>query len=170
MQKKYDNKIVSTLIFSLCLVSVLFVISFIFNFLGGFELKPPETFDKILGEAHNIVLNDYGSQSVGFVFSGKSLPGDKIKQNIQIKLPKLNLEGYSLRAKAYVGQSDASSNAKFLGFDSWENNSDGYYYYNRDIEKMQEIGLCTEVVLPENMSLKSNVYYVLIFTVELVKI
>lgn len=170
MQKKYDKKIVSTLAFSLCLVSLLFVISFVFNFFGGFELKPPETYDMILGENSSIVFNDYGSQSVGFVFSGKSLPGDTIQQNVQIKLPKLNLEGYALRAKAFVGRSDANSNADFLGFDSWEKQSDGYYYYNNNIEKMQEVGLCSEVVLPLNMPLKSNIKYVLIFTAELIKV
>ena len=169
MQKKYDKKFVSTLVFALCLVSVLFAISFCFNFFGGFELKSPETFENILGEDINFVMNDYGSQSVGLIFSGKSLPGDKIKQKIQIKLPNLNLDGYALRVKSYVGQSDANSNSDLLGFEFWEKQTDGYYYYTNKLEKLQEVGVCTELVLSEQMSLKSNVNYVLIFSAELIK-
>lgn len=170
MQKKYDKKVVSTLAFSLGVVSILFAISFCFNFFGGFELKPTETFDKILGENISVEMTDYGSQSVGLIFSGKSLPGDKIKQSIQIKMPNLDLSQYKLRAKAYVGHSDNSTNVELLGFGFWERGEDGYYYYKNNPQKLQEIGVCTDIVLPQNISLKSNVNYVLIFTVELISV
>ena len=169
MQKKYDKKVVSTLAFALGLVSILFVISFGFNFFGGFELKPAETFDKVLGEDVGVEMLDYGSQSVGLVFSGKSLPVDKIKQNIQVKMPNKNLSGYKLRVKAYVGHSSAETNIDMLGFWGWEKQQDGYYYYKNNIEKLQEIGVCTDIILPQNLSLKSNINYVLIVTAELVE-
>ena len=168
MQKKYDKKVVSTLAFALGVVSILFAISFCFNFFGGFELKPPEGFDKVLGEDVNIEMTGYGSQSVGLVFSGKSLPGDRIKQSVQIKMPNLDLSQYKLRVKAYVGHSENSTSAQLLGFGFWDKNENGYYYYNQDLQKYQEIGACTDIVLPQNISLKSNVNYVLIFTAELV--
>ena len=169
MKKSYNGKVVSNLIFLIGLVSIAFVISFSFNFFGGFELKNPEQFELILGEDVCVVMNDYGSQSVSLAFSGKSLPQDKIKQRVQVKLPNLSLDGYVLRVKAYVGQSSRNTNVEFSGFNGWEANEiNGYYYFTQDITKLQEIGVCSEIVLPENISLNSNVYYSLIFTAELV--
>lgn len=167
--KKNTNKTTANLIFVICVLSLCFVASFVLNFFGGFDMKPAEEFDMVLGENLSLKLDGYGSQSAVLMFSGKSLPGDSVKQSVQVKLPNLELDNYTLRAKAYVGQSTAFTNVTISGFLSWElNEQDGYYYYQEEITKLQEIGVCTDITLPTNITLKSNINYALIFTVELI--
>ena len=79
------------------------------------------------------------------------------------------MQNYLFRVKAYIGQSNKQNNITMLGFGYWEKNlQDGYYYFKNELTNLQEIGVCTSLILPQNLSLKSNVNYSLIFTAELV--
>ena len=57
---------------------------------------------------------------------------------------------------------------QIFGFDGWElNEQKSYYNYNNGFFKNQTIGLCDEIKLGENLSLKSNIIYFMNVTVEL---
>lgn len=169
MKKSYSKQFVSNLVFALVLVSAFFIISFILNFFGGFSVRIPERFDLMLGEDAVINMQNYGSQSISLQFSGKSLPGQTIMQNVQVKLPNLDLSNHTVRIKAYVGDGASFQMAELGGFDFWEHNEeDGYYYFLDDITSLQEIGICTFVVLPQNISLNPNFVYSFIVSSELV--
>ena len=136
------------------------------NFFGGFYVRTPQSFDLSLGESVMIKMYGSGSQSVALGFSGKSIPGEKVMQKVLVKMPNIDLQSYYLRVKSYVGESDS---AQMEGFDLWEKSEDGYYYYQGSVVQFQEIGICTSVKIPENISLKPNMSYCFIFTVELLE-
>lgn len=160
-KKMEDNK--KNYIFSIVVLSVVLCISLVYNFLGGFNFDNYLKFTYEVGDDAVLKLNGIGAESQAFAIDGTSLPGDTIKQKIQVVLPDMDTTNMILRVKIVL-------NNKYLvisGFNSWEANlDDNYYYFTGEMYKNQTLGVCSEITLNEDLSLKKDCVYFMTFVVE----
>ena len=164
-KKNKQNNDKKNYIFSIVVLSIVLCISLVYNFLGGFDFENNITHSISVGDDCNIIFNNIGAQGLAIAIEGTAIPGDTFRQKIQVVLPDLEVENKKLRAKMTIND----VYMQFEGFVSWElNPDDNYYYFNDDIYKSQNLGLCSKITLPQDISLNKNVIYYIIVVVELV--
>ncbi|MBO5884524.1 MAG: hypothetical protein J6Q51_01880 [Clostridia bacterium] len=164
MDNKKNNDNTKNYIFAITVLSVLLALSLTYNFLGGFSFRNTLKNSFVVGDDYLIKMDEIGSKTVSFAVDGASLPGTVIKHKIQVVLPNLEVDNLILRAKITIN----NEMVQIFGFDGWElNEQKSYYNYNNGFFKNQTIGLCDEIKLGENLSLKSNIIYFMNVTVEL---
>lgn len=158
------KKIKRNYIFAICILSLLLILSVVYNFMGGFKYDNLVELNNVVGDNIEIKLNGIGAESKAVALSGASLPNDVIKQNIQITLPNIDTTNLVLRAKIVLDD----NYLKIYGFNSWQiNESDNYYYFDAEIYKNQTVGLSSEIQLKEDLSLDKNKIYFINIVVEL---
>lgn len=161
---KKAKKIITILASLIVILSVAVAISIIYNFNGGFYFSRVVQFAKILGEEQTINVDGEGSFVTACNFAGTTLLGDDLSQQINVKTS--NIEApLLLRAKVELVGFKQQNNIIF-GFTNWEQNEDGYIYFNQTIDANEQIGLCKYVRLDKNNNLQSNQNYILVFVVE----
>lgn len=164
MDKKEQSVDVKNYIFAIVVLSVLFILSLIYNFLGGFAFRNTVKNNFVVGDDYILKLDGIGSNTVSFALDGSSLPGNVIKQKIQVVLPDFDTKNLILRAKITINEEII----EMSGFEDWVlNEQKTYYIFKNEFFKNQTIGLCDEVKIKESLSLKSNVVYYMNVTIEL---
>ncbi len=165
LQKKMKNKSKNVIYISVIVIlSIVCLISIIYNFSGGFYYGRVVEYQKILGEEQTITISGQGSFVTASNFSGTTLLNDDIKQEIFLKTSNINVPLF-LRAKIeLVGA--ATQNNLMYGYTNWVSGEDGYLYLNQTIGSNEKIGLCKYVRLSENNKLETNINYILTFIVE----
>jgi len=160
--KSNQKKIYISIIIILSIISV---VSIVYNFLGGFYHSRISEYYTVLGEEKTIEIDNIGSFSQAFNFSGTTLTGDNITQKVMIQTKNL-AKPLKLRAKGFInGFTD--DNTKLLGFTNWEYRAnDEYIYFNQEISSNEKIGLCKYININKKLRLEHNLNYVLIITVE----
>lgn len=151
-------------IFAIVVLSILLILSLVYNFLGGFAFRNYNKNNLVVGDDYTIKLDGLGASSVSFSLDGSSLPGDRIKQKLQIVIPDIDTKNLILRAKVTLNDNIIEIN----GFDFWElDEQKKYYNFKNEFFKNQTIGLCDEIKLKQDISLKPNIVYYVNVTVEL---
>ncbi|MBE7074986.1 MAG: hypothetical protein E7376_03310 [Clostridiales bacterium] len=161
---KKQKLLIGTLISVIVFLSIVCVISIIYNFYGGFYFSRVVEYDKILGQEQTIEVTGEGSFAVACNFSGTILLDDDIRQDINIKSLNLTQNLY-LRAKVVLVGAKEQDN-KIFGVTNWEEKNDEYIYFNQTISANEKIGMCKYVRLSQNLILDTNKNYILIFIVE----
>ena len=163
MKGKESGKIVPTLVAVIILVSLIAIVSIIYNFLGGFYYCRVISFNKVLGEEQTIEISGEGAYVSACNFSGSLVVGANIKQLAYVQIGE-TAGGLYLRAKFEV---DGMKNAgTMFGFANWIQATDGYLYFNQQSEALSRVGLCNTVNLNLQLELKSSTNYVVLFIVE----
>jgi len=161
-EKKYTKKILISIIVILSIISI---VSITYNFLGGFYLDRISEYHSILGESKTIEVNNIGSFSIGLNFSGTTLIGDNIKQEVNIQTKNLN-QNAKLRAKAKVSGFNDNKTILF-GYTNWEySNNNEYIIFNQEVYPNEKIGLCKFVNINDDLKIDPKLNYILIITVE----
>ena len=151
-------------IFAIILLSVFLLGSLIFNFIGGFDFENNVQYQTAIGDDYTIKLENLGAKSVAFALDGTTLPGDTIKQKIQIVMPDVQTQNIILRAKVTLNE----KSIEIFGYNFWQfNESDGYYYFNSTMYQNQTLGFCDEIKLSDDLRLKSNIVYYVNVVIEL---
>lgn len=158
--KKLDNK-TKNFIFAIVILSIMLVLSIIYNITGGFVLNQEKNAFLEIGDEYVFKINDLGVYSESFCVDGAMLSGDTVKQKIQIKLPDFETANKILRVKITF----FNKIVKISGFDTWTIDGD-YYVYNDTLYKNQTLGLCEQIEFDHDISLKNNVLYYLNVSVE----
>lgn len=162
MNKQIENK--KNYIFSIIVLSIVLCISLIYNFLGGFDIKNIKNYQYEIGDDAILKPKGVGSEVISFAIDGTSLPGDIVKQKVEVVLPDINTTNLVMRAKFVLSE----TYLQIFGFNSWQlNDQDNYYYYIDEIYKNQIIGICTDIKLPDDITLKSDLVYYINFVVEI---
>lgn len=160
-----DRKLVATLVSIIILLSVVSIISIVYNFLGGFYRSRIVKYDKILGETQTIEVDGKGVYCTACNFSGIVLLDVDIVQDVFIKTSNLPNK-LNLRAKAVL-VGNTGRQCEIFGYTNWVmDDNDDYIYFNQKIDSNQQIGLCKYVRLNQNLRLESNRDYILMFVVE----
>lgn len=160
-----QKKIIITLASVIVILSLVSIVSLVYNFLGGFYQSRVVRYKKILGETQTIIVDGVGVYCTACNFSGVTLLDDDISQNVYIKTTNLQ-EKINMRAKIYVVGYENKNNELF-GYTNWiTSNQDDFIYFNQLVGANEQIGLCKYVRLDGSMSLESNKDYILIFVVE----
>lgn len=157
--KKIDKK-TKNFVFAIVVLSLILVLSIIYNFIGGFVINGNINSYLELGDSYTFKLNELGIESEAFLVDGSTILGATTKQKIQIKLPNIAQNNLILRTKiTFLGK-----NVQIAGYDLWAQSGD-YYVYNGEKTANQTIGLCEEIVI-ENVPLKSDTLYYLMVCIE----
>ena len=154
-----QKKIIITLVSVVVILSLVSMVSLVYNFLGGFYQSRVVRYDKVLGETQTIIVDGVGVYCTACNFSGITLLDDDIKTtNLQEEL--------NMRAKIYVVGFENKKNELF-GYTNWVTlNQDDFIYFNQSVGANEQIGLCKYIRLDSSLSLESNKDYILIFVVE----
>lgn len=161
---KKNKTLVVSLIASLILVSVLCVVSIVYNFLGGFYYCRIIEYNNVLGEDLIINVGGIGAYVNACNFSGSMVTDSGVMQRVTIKIGETNAPLY-LRAKFGVCDVELE-NAQMKGYTNWTYGGDGYLYFNQPVNSNESVGLCNEIVTKMQMELKSSKNYVMYFVVE----
>ncbi len=164
MDNKKNKKTIRTLVAVVVILSALASISIVYNFLGGFYYCRIIEYDKVLGEEQTIHIDSVGAFLCSANFSGSLVLGADISQKINIQAKEL-LEPLFLRARIKVNGFDFDSSSMY-GFANWVEASDGYLYFNQQLNSYDKIGLCNMVKINIQMDLKSSSNYIITFIVE----
>lgn len=161
---KKQKGLIITLISIIVLLSILCIVSVVYNFNGGFYLSRVVEYSKILGEEQTIIVEGSGTFTTACNFSGTTLLNDDIKQQINVKTDNISEPVY-LRAKIILVGEKEQNNVMF-GFTNWVQAQDGYIYLNQKVNPNEQLGLCKYVRLNSNNKLETNINYILVFVVE----
>ena len=158
------SKNLSNYVYVIVILSILLIVSVIFNFVGGFELHHEKEYVYQIGDDVELKLTDYGAENVSIAFSGYLLCGVKYKQKVCVVMPENDLSGYKLKVKVKI----ADKPVKIYGYSNWEE-KDGYFEYNNNLYSNLTVGVCDEIQV-DDFELKSNMVYYISFVFELYKI
>lgn len=160
--KKVKDK-TKNFIFAIVILSIMLVVSVIYNLFGGVSVASKTKAYLEIGDNYTFTLDDLGVKSEAFLVQGSTLTNLPIKQKIQIKLPEIQTKNLILRVKLQF----LDKNVTILGFDNWDKNGD-YYTYTGELYQNQTIGLCEEIILSDDVNTRSDTLYYFIVSVEYV--
>ena len=161
---KNNKKIIISLIAVIILVSLVCVVSVVYNFLGGFYYCRVIKYDTMLGEDLMIDVNGEGAFVSACNFSGSLVTDSNVKQKIEVRVATPPRPIY-LRAKMGINGM-RMEDAFMFGLTNWIQATDGYLYFNQPVETEMSIGLCNEIKLNIQMELFSSTDYIMYFVVE----
>ena len=156
--------LVGVLISIIVILSLVSIVSVVYNFLGGFYRSRIIKYNKVLGETQTILVDGIGTFCAACNFSGITLLDNDINQNIYIKTNGLE-QDINLRARLFVSGFE-NKKCELFGYTNWISNDDQYIYFNQKVGANEQIGLCKYVRLNSEIILESNVDYILIFIIE----
>ncbi|MBE7082142.1 MAG: hypothetical protein E7378_00460 [Clostridiales bacterium] len=164
--KKESKKTIIILSSVIVLLSLVCIGSIIYNFMGGFYFGRIAEYNTILGEKLEIEVGGEGAFAKGCNFSGETILGTDIRQEVSLKFQNVQ-EPLYVRARANV--SSVRGECIIFGFTNWVQQNDGYIYLNQPIMSNQSIGLSQFVRLSNNLKIEGDKNYILMFVVEVSK-
>ena len=150
-------------IYSIVLLSIFLCVSLVYNFLGGFNPHTQKKYALYVGQDTTLSLSGIGANVVSYAMEGTNLPNTTIIQNVTLKLPDIETNGVTLRAKVMLGNYYLT----ISGYSDWELREDNYYYYTGEMYQNQSVGLCDSVIIPD-ISLRNDTVYNINFIVEFI--
>ena len=149
-------------IFSCVALAIALVISIIMGY-TGFYYRNTGTYstDIKLGDNLQLDLRANQSNSMSVNIDGSFLPGDKLKQELNIKNLDLEKEIY-VRAKIFIYSTESKIiNVDIIPSTNWKYNlQDGYYYFANALAPQNKTNLARYIVLDESETLQSNKKYI----------
>ena len=164
---KRKKALLISLISVIVILSLALTVSLIYNFIGGFYKSRITKFNKVLGEEQTIEIKQEGAYCLACNFSGITLLGVDLGQNILIKTKDIE-GGINVRARAYV-EGFSELECMLFGYSNWVVEDDGGIMLNQSLGANESIGLCKYVRLNEKLKLESNIDYILIIVIEAYK-
>lgn len=158
--KKVKDK-TKNFIFAIVILSIMLVVSVIYNILGGFCIAYSPKAYLEFGDDYTFNIDDIGVKSEAFLVQGSTLTNLPTKQKIQIKTPNFDIKNAILRVKLQF----LDKKVEIFGFNNWEKSGE-YYTYLGKLYQNQTIGLCEEITLSNDVNLRSDTMYYLVVSVE----
>ena len=150
-------------IFAIVLLSIFLCVSLVYNFMGGFESHSQKKYALYVGQDTTLSLSGIGASVVSYAIEGTNLPNNTIMQNVTLKLPNIEPNNVTLRAKAMLGNYYLTMS----GYSEWEEGEDDYYYFKGEMYQNQSIGLCTSITISD-ISLRTDTVYNINIIVEFI--
>lgn len=154
-------------LFSVIVLAVLLVITFILGYTGYFfslSFIKADT-DLTLGDTCLIEINPNETSVVSFSFDGSILPGENLEQIIQIKANNLEKD-LKVRVKGEVYTNEGTILLDFVTTDDFVKGNDNYFYLTPDLLAGNKITFSKYIVLPEDSVFDSSKKYILSIIVE----
>lgn len=122
------------------------------GFLFSLSTSSFET-DLKIGTELNIGIQPNETSVKSLSFDGSYLPGEKLKQNINISAETLT-ENVFVRVKSCVANGDEQM--QFAVNDKFSFEADGYYYYDGVVMGGDKVSFCEYVIMPNVGELNTN--------------
>lgn len=155
------------LIFSVCGLAILLILSLILGFNGYlFSVSYINSnSDLKIGENVVIKVEPNSANVVSFTFDGALLPNEVIPQIVQINANDLNADVW-VRVKSEIFGIESEAKIEFITTEHFEKDEDGYYYFDDALKGGRKITFCNYLLVPKNITLKSGEKYILSLVVE----
>ena len=163
MAKNKKKVLIICLVCSVIILSIVCIVSIIYNIIGGFYFTRLSEYNTVLGEDLNILIKDEGSYSTACNFSGTIVLNTDVKQKVFVET---NLSENSIYLRAKMEVVGISNGGYMFGSTNWIMEDDGYLYLNQEVNSYEKLSICHFVRLNENLNIESNKNYIIIFTVE----
>lgn len=159
------NKSTYGFIFAIVILIIALAVSLYLGLSGWFYSNTTSLkSDMQLGSNVNLSLRGTETQCVSFTLNGAYLPGQELKQ--YINLTNESTTPIYVRAKALIFSYDLNDCGVKLGVsDLWTENED-YYYFDEQLESQNKISVASYVKLLNGESYDSHKSYVLTIIVE----
>ncbi len=147
-------------IFSICGLIILLGISIFLGVSGWYyTLEKKQDFEIANGETMLVEVNKNQSNTLSFLLNGSLLQGQNISQKVNV----LNSgeEGVYLRVKAYTHTMKGDFKCGISALSLWNENADGYYYFQEALNPNARAGVCDAIKLNEEIYLNSQKKYIL---------
>ncbi len=131
--------------------------------MGGFDKDSQKKYALYVGQDTTLSLSGIGASVVSYAIEGTNLPNNTIMQNVTLKLPNIEPNNVTLRAKAMLGNYYLT----LSGYSEWEEGEDNYYYFKGEMYQNQSIGLCTSITISD-ISLRTDTVYNINIIVEFI--
>ena len=148
-------------LFACIVLAILLAVSLVLGFTGFFSSATYLTTDTDLkvGDTINIAVKPNQATVAALTFDGGYLPNEKIPQTIQINAENLDSEVF-VRVKCIVfGEGD--NHFDFVTSQHFEEEEDGYYYFDQTLSGGNKITFCTYLLSPADSRFVSKEKYVL---------
>ncbi|MBQ8844586.1 MAG: hypothetical protein IJ008_01060 [Clostridia bacterium] len=121
--------------------------------------------DLMLGKKVVVAVEPNQTSAVSFGLKGEYIPHEKLTQTIKINAENLNKDVY-IRVKGFLFNSQ--NNISEIEFETTENwiYDDGYYYFTDLLKGGNNITFSSNVIVPDNVVLRSDKSYLVTVVVE----
>ncbi len=153
-------------IFSICGLCLVLVLSVFLGLNGWYYTLPTDNdFNAITNQIYTIDMSKTQSESLSLAISGGMLPSQKIPQ--KINLANKSEEDFFLRAKVKIWTDDGFVDCYFENLEGWRSfDDDNYIYFQQKLIPQARIGLCSEILVNDEIYFDSEKKYFLTITVE----
>lgn len=167
-QTTFMTKRETALIFSVVILCILLVTSVILGVTGYFSSASylSSNSELVVGDNVTIGVKPNETSVISMTFDGSYLPDENIPQVIQISSQDLNSD-LKVRVKAQVF--GTNSNFEFITTSHFQQEEDGYYYFDEDLKGGNKITFCNYVKTPKDNNFVSNEKYILTIVVETIE-
>lgn len=152
-------------LFAVITLALCLVVSIILGVTGFFSSATfmHSSTDLKVGDEVSIAVKPNQASVASFTFDGAFFPGEILPQLVQINAQNLSAD-LRVRVKAQIFGAD--ENFEFVTTSHFQQEQDGYYYFDDVLHGGSKITFCTHLLIPEQSEFSCNEKYILSVIVE----